>query len=139
MLIGAYVFSIFTIPVDQRPIVYQYYNGGIIQFTMPFFLAMILGGLVAALFAFLIGLPVLRLKSDYLAIYNNHVAPDNEFVRIGYGGAAELPRAQKLVRLLKERAGLTDEQIQLTHVSPIVGAHTGSTVLSFFFKQTDER
>ena len=68
MLIGAYVFSIFTIPVDQRPIVYQYYNGGIIQFTMPFFLAMILGGLVAALFAFLIGLPVLRLKSDYLAI-----------------------------------------------------------------------
>ena len=68
MLIGAYVFSIFTIPVDQRPIVYQYYDGGIIQFTMPFFIAMILGGLVAALFAFLIGLPVLRLKSDYLAI-----------------------------------------------------------------------
>ena len=68
MLIGAYVFSIFTIPVDQRPIVYQYYNGGLIQFTMPFFLAMILGGLIAALFAFLIGLPVLRLKSDYLAI-----------------------------------------------------------------------
>ena len=68
MLIGAYVFSIFTIPVDQRPIVYQYYNGGLSQFTMPFFLAMILGGLIAALFAFLIGLPVLRLKSDYLAI-----------------------------------------------------------------------
>ena len=68
MLIGAYVFSIFTIPVEQRGIVYQYYNGGIIQFTLPFFLAMILGGLVAALLAFLIGLPVLRLKSDYLAI-----------------------------------------------------------------------
>ena len=30
--------------------------------------SLILGGLVAALFAFLIGLPVLRLKSDYLAI-----------------------------------------------------------------------
>ena len=68
MLIGAYVFSIFTIPVEQRPIVYQYYNGGVIQFTLPFLLAMILGGLFAALFAFLIGLPVLRLKSDYLAI-----------------------------------------------------------------------
>ena len=68
MLIGAYVFSIFTIPVEQRPIVYQYYNGGIVQFTLPFFAAMILGGLVAALLAFLIGLPVLRLKSDYLAI-----------------------------------------------------------------------
>ncbi len=68
MLIGAYVFSILTIPVEHRPIVYQYYNGGIIQFTLPFFLAMILAGLVAALLAFLIGLPVLRLKSDYLAI-----------------------------------------------------------------------
>ncbi len=68
MLIGAYVFSIFTIPVEQRGIVYQYYNGGIVQFTLPFFLAMILGGLAAALLAFLIGLPVLRLKSDYLAI-----------------------------------------------------------------------
>ncbi len=68
MLIGAYVFSIFTIPVEHRPIVYQYYNGGIVQFTLPFFIAMILGGLVAALLAFLIGLPVLRLKSDYLAI-----------------------------------------------------------------------
>ena len=31
-------------------------------------IAMVLAGLVAALFAFLIGLPVLRLKSDYLAI-----------------------------------------------------------------------
>ena len=39
-----------------------------IQFTLPVLIAMILAGLVAALFAFLIGLPVLRLKSDYLAI-----------------------------------------------------------------------
>ena len=68
MLIGAYVFSIFTIPVEHRQIVYQYYNGGIIQFTLPVFAAMILAGLAAALCAFLIGLPVLRLKSDYLAI-----------------------------------------------------------------------
>ena len=68
MLIGAYVYSIFTIPVDVRHSVYQYYGGGIIQHTMPFFLALILGGIVAAIFAWLIGLPVLRLKSDYLAI-----------------------------------------------------------------------
>ena len=68
-----------------------------------------------------------------------NVADDNEFVRIGYGGEAELPRAEKLIRKLKERTDLTDEQIQLAHVSPIVGAHTGSTVLSFFFKQKNER
>ena len=79
---------------------------------------------------------LLRAWVDY---YIEHVAPDNEFVRIGYGGEAELPRAEKLIRMLKERTDLTDEQIQLAHVSPIVGAHTGSTVLSFFFKQPDER
>ncbi len=68
MLIGAYVYGIFTIPVVSRMDVYQYYNGGLVQFTLPVFAAMLLAGLAAAFFAFLIGLPVLRLKSDYLAI-----------------------------------------------------------------------
>ena len=68
MLIGAYVYGIFTIPVEFRADVYQYYNGGLVQFTMPWFAAMLLAGLAAAFFAFLIGMPVLRLKSDYLAI-----------------------------------------------------------------------
>lgn len=68
MLIGAYTYCIFTIPVANRAAVYQYFDGGIIQFTLPVFLALILGGLAAAIFAWLIGLPVLRLKSDYLAI-----------------------------------------------------------------------
>lgn len=68
MLVGAYTYAILTVPVAQRSIVYQYYNGGIVQFTLPIFVAMILAGLVAALLALLIGLPVLRLKSDYLAI-----------------------------------------------------------------------
>lgn len=68
MLLGAYTYAIFTIPVALRPQVYQYYNGGLIQFTIPVIAALILAGLVAALFACLIGLPVLKLKSDYLAI-----------------------------------------------------------------------
>ena len=68
MLIGAYVYSIFTIPMAQRMSVYQYYNGGVVQTTLPIFVAMVLAGLAAAFFAFLIGLPVLRLKSDYLAV-----------------------------------------------------------------------
>ena len=68
MLIGAYTYAIFTIPAIDRASVYQYFDGGIIQFAMPVILALILAGLVAAIFAFLIGLPVLRLKSDYLAI-----------------------------------------------------------------------
>ena len=68
MLIGAYVYGIFTIPLEMRAQVYQYFNGGLVQFTVPVVIAMILSGLAAVFFAFLIGLPVLRLKSDYLAI-----------------------------------------------------------------------
>ena len=68
MLLGAYTYAILTIPVDQRINVYQYFDGGIVQFQMPQIPALILAGVVAALFAALIGAPVLRLKSDYLAI-----------------------------------------------------------------------
>ena len=68
MLLGAYAYAIFTIPVESRMSVYQYYEGGLIQFTIPWPVALLLAGIVAAIFAFLIGLPVLRLKSDYLAI-----------------------------------------------------------------------
>ena len=68
MLLGAYTFAIFTIPEESREIVYQYYNGGLIRFALPVIPALVLSGLVAALFAFLVGLPVLKLKSDYLAI-----------------------------------------------------------------------
>ena len=68
MMIGAYTYAVFTIPVALRPAVYQYFDGGAIQFAIPVFAALLLAGLVAAFFAFLIGLPVLHLKSDYLAI-----------------------------------------------------------------------
>ncbi len=68
MLLGAYTYGILTIPVEQRENVYQYFDGGIVQFAVPVFVALIAAGVVAAIFAYLIGLPVLRLKSDYLAI-----------------------------------------------------------------------
>ncbi len=68
MLVGAYVYAVFTIPLKRHAAVYQYYNGGIIQFGRPLRVALLLAGAVAALLAALVGLPVLRLKSDYLAI-----------------------------------------------------------------------
>lgn len=68
MLIGAYTYGVLTIPVELRASVYQYYDGGIIDFALPMPVALILAGVVAGFFAFLIGLPVLRLKGDYLAI-----------------------------------------------------------------------
>ena len=42
--------------------------GGVVSLILGVLVAIILAGCVAALFAYLIGLPVLRLKSDYLAI-----------------------------------------------------------------------
>lgn len=68
MLIGAYTYGILTIPVADRASVYQYYNGGMVQFSVPVIVGIVAAGIVAAVFAWLIGLPVLRLKSDYLAI-----------------------------------------------------------------------
>ncbi len=68
MLIGAYTYGILTIPVESRASVYQYFDGGVVQFSIPVIPAIILAGLMAAGFAALIGLPVLKLKSDYLAI-----------------------------------------------------------------------
>jgi branched-chain amino acid transport system permease protein len=68
MLLGAYTYAIFTIPEESRAAVYQYFDGGVIHFTIPWPAALLLAGLAAAGFAWLIGLPVLRLKSDYLAI-----------------------------------------------------------------------
>ena len=52
----------------KRMAVYQYYDGGIIGFTVPAIVGILAAGALAAILAALIGLPVLRLKSDYLAI-----------------------------------------------------------------------
>ena len=68
MLLGAYTYGILTIPTEQRESVYQYFDGGIVQFAVPVAIGILAAGVVAAIFAYLIGLPVLRLKSDYLAI-----------------------------------------------------------------------
>ena len=68
MLVGAYTYGVLTIPVADRPNVYMYFNGGLIQFALHPVIAIVLAGLAASIFAYLIGLPVLRLKSDYLAI-----------------------------------------------------------------------
>ena len=76
MLLGVYSYAVLCIPVAKRAGVYQYFDGGLVQFSLPEVLgklpgmlaALLIGGLIAALLAFLIGLPVLRLKSDYLAI-----------------------------------------------------------------------
>ena len=83
MLLGAYTYAILTIPVADRESVYYIYNGSAVNFSLPdlfggadtvpglilgVLIALVLAGCVATVVAWLIGLPVLRLKSDYLAI-----------------------------------------------------------------------
>ena len=82
MLIGAYTYAILTIPSEVRDVVYQYYDAAIrlsfpetlgnamgpVGTLLGVVLAIVAAGLAATVIAWLIGLPVLRLKSDYLAI-----------------------------------------------------------------------
>lgn len=68
MAIGAYSYALLTIPVELRAQILYKHGGGIINFCIPFVPALIVGGIIAAVFAVIIGFPVLRLKSDYLAI-----------------------------------------------------------------------
>ena len=70
MAIGAYTVAIFTVPLAERAKIFYIIpqNPVLAQIELPFVIALILGGLLAALVAILIGMPVLRLKSDYLAI-----------------------------------------------------------------------
>ena len=78
MLLGAYTYAILTVPMSAKDTVYYLYGGSAVPFSLPdlfggldtptglilgVVLAILLGGCVAAFFAFLIGLPVLRLRA----------------------------------------------------------------------------
>lgn len=70
MAIGAYICALLTMSPAQK--VVNFYLEPIVPWLanvqIPFLPALLLAGCGAALFAFLIGLPVLRLHDDYLAI-----------------------------------------------------------------------
>ena len=89
MLLGAYTYAILMVPAADKDQVYYLYGGaalhnslqdllghvfgttgfgGALSLVLSVLIALLLAGCVAAFFAWLIGLPVLRLKSDYLAI-----------------------------------------------------------------------
>ena len=60
MYVGAYVGGILCC--------YLYKSGLVMQSTHRLIICMLIGGLAAAIFGFIIGLPALRLRGDYLAI-----------------------------------------------------------------------
>lgn len=69
MLIGAYTYAVLTMPTEVKlsKSVFVYFDCAI-KFDTGIILGIIAAGIVAAILAALIGLPVLKLKSDYLAI-----------------------------------------------------------------------
>lgn len=70
MAIGAYTVAILTMPTAAKEM--NFYMkpmmSVLLNLNMSFIFALIMGGLMAALFGFLIGAPVLKLTDDYLAI-----------------------------------------------------------------------
>ena len=125
MLIGAYAYSIFSIPAAQHASVYQYFDGGAIQFSIPEAIGNVLGvnagsflgaiiciiiaGIAAAIFAALIGIPVLRLKSDYLAIATLGFA---EIIRAFFQWD-NLGKITNASNLLRKYTAFSDMNIQL--------------------------
>ncbi len=70
MAIGAYSVALLTIPVAKKETIFMLEPliAPLNTLTLPFGVALIIGGLLAAAVAFFIGLPCLRLRGDYLAI-----------------------------------------------------------------------
>jgi branched-chain amino acid transport system permease protein len=70
MAIGAYTSSLLILPAFQKEMIYildpLIWPISVLQ--APFFVAVLAGGIMAALFGLLIALPVLRLGGDYLGI-----------------------------------------------------------------------
>lgn len=68
MSLGAYSAAILTLP----PAVKESMNAGLPaplqQVTAPFLLAIVVGGIMAAILAVIVGIPVLRLRGHYLAV-----------------------------------------------------------------------
>jgi branched-chain amino acid transport system permease protein len=70
MCIGAYITGVLTIPVEMRDQIFYLYGmaSWLHDIKLPLIVTLILCAVVCAGIAALIGWPVLRLKSDYLAI-----------------------------------------------------------------------
>jgi branched-chain amino acid transport system permease protein len=70
MAIGAYTSALLTITAQQKETMWilQKISPILLHLSTPFWISLILAGAVAALFGYLIALPVLRLGGDYLGI-----------------------------------------------------------------------
>ncbi|MCL6509220.1 MAG: branched-chain amino acid ABC transporter permease [Anaerolineae bacterium] len=68
MAIGAYTSAILTLPARTKAIVLPDLPPWLGQVELPFLIAILIGCALAGLVAFLVGLPVLRLRGHYLSV-----------------------------------------------------------------------
>ncbi|TEB07652.1 leucine/isoleucine/valine transporter permease subunit [Pelotomaculum schinkii] len=68
MAVGAYVSAILSLPLAKKAVVLPNLPAWLGSIEMNFLASLIIGGLAAALCAFIIGYPVLRLRGHYLAV-----------------------------------------------------------------------
>ena len=105
MAIGAYTSALFT-------------KSASLSFGLSLPISLLLGGIVAALFGMLIGIPALRLRGDYLAIitlgFGEIIRVVIENLRIT-GGAAGLSRIPRMARAFSENRDVSSV-IQFTLV-----------------------
>jgi branched-chain amino acid transport system permease protein len=88
MAIGAYVCSILILAPEQKEMLFilEPAYDWVLSAQAPFFVAVVAGGLIAALFGVVVGIPLLRLGDDYLGMATLGFA---EIVRVF---AMNLPR-----------------------------------------------
>lgn len=68
MAIGAYASALFTLAPEQKAVLMPALPGWLASASLPFPLALIVGGVLASAAALVIGFPVLRFKGHYLSV-----------------------------------------------------------------------
>lgn len=68
MAIGAYTSALLTMPASMKMVALPDLPAWLARVELPFALALLAGGALAALAAFVVGIPVLRLRGHYLSV-----------------------------------------------------------------------
>lgn len=84
-------------------------------------------------------IPTKKLLGEWVSYVMAHRDEQYPVLRIGYGGDQEQRRAEILAKKLRAAGLLEGYEVQMARVGPVIGAHTGPTVLSMFFVQKDLR
>lgn len=105
MAVGAYVCAIVLLSPEQKQMMWilEPIFGPLLNFQLPFFFAVVLGGLCAAILGLLIAIPVLRLGGDYLGIATLGFA---EIIRVVITNATSITNGSLGIKGIPQHANL---------------------------------